>query len=118
MGFSPQLLRYFDDNSHRGRLEPADRRSEAENPVCGDWLVMTARIDERQLAEVRFQARGCVAAVACAAALAEALEGLTLEQAGQVDLRAAALQRIERLPEASGHALELALKAGQKLIRS
>ncbi len=117
LGFSPQLLRYFDDNSRRGRLEPADRLSEAENPVCGDWLVLTARVETQQLAQVRFQARGCVAATACAAALAEALEGLTWEQADGLDLRVAILQRIERLPEASGHAIELAVTAGQKLIQ-
>ena len=59
---------------------------------------------------IRFLAKGCVPAMACASAVTELVQGKTLEEARQ--LRSEDLvQTIGSLPEASAHASQLAMEA-------
>jgi nitrogen fixation NifU-like protein len=114
---SPELLKYFQQSERAGEALPADARVELENPVCGDRLVLSARVADGKLVEVRFLARGCVAAIGCAAALCEKLEGGTLESAQRYS-REELLRDVGGLEPASRHAAALALEARDSLIRA
>ncbi len=51
------------------------------NPVCGDTLALTLRIEDERIAEARFQTEGCTASVATSSILTEMVTGLTLDEA-------------------------------------
>lgn len=58
-----------------GRLDGEGvTRAVAENPACGDVLVLYGARRDGKLV-LRFEARGCWAVAACASACCEALEG-------------------------------------------
>jgi len=61
-----------------GRLEPADAAAVGHNPLCGDSLSLTLRIDGETLREVRFNGQGCAISVASASMMSEAVTGKSL----------------------------------------
>jgi len=60
-----------------GRVEPADASAAGHNPLCGDRLNVTVRLDGDKLADVRFEGQGCAISVASASLMTEAVRGRT-----------------------------------------
>ena len=60
-----------------GRLEPADAAAVGHNPLCGDALSLTLRLDGERLSELRFNGQGCAISVASASLMTEAVAGKT-----------------------------------------
>ena len=113
--YSPQVLDHFQNPRNPGIVPDADARVEIENPACGDVLELTARILNGRIEDIRFRAKGCVAAMACASALTEIVSGIPVSDAQQVQ-REEVLQKVGGLPEASGHAAYLAIDALRELL--
>lgn len=59
---------------HRGSVPDATHRLEAENPLCGDTLSIEMRVEGDQIAEVRFEGRGCAISLAAAELLIDRIE--------------------------------------------
>ncbi len=89
---------------------------EIENPACGDVLQLTVRISDGSIAEVRFLAKGCVPAMACASALTELLREKSLDEVRTLT-REDLIEKVGGLPEASTHASYLAMDAMAALLR-
>ena len=113
--YSEQVLDHFQHPRNAGDLANADAVVEIENPACGDVLRLAGRVEDGKLAEVRFLARGCVAAVAASSAVTELLTGKTLEEA-QALPREELLTRLGSLPAESMHATHLAIDAARALL--
>ena len=108
--YSAQLLDHFQNPRNAGDIADADATAEIENPACGDVLRLTFKVTAERIVQVRFKAKGCVAAIACASALTELVVGKTLQEAQKLrreDVSAA----VGGLPQASTHAAQLALDA-------
>jgi nitrogen fixation protein NifU and related proteins len=58
-----------------GRLDPADAAADGHNPLCGDQLHVSLRLQGERLADVRFEGRGCAISVASASLMSEAVKG-------------------------------------------
>ena len=114
--YSPQVLDHFQNPRNPGVVPDADARVEIENPACGDVLELTARVANGRVEEIRFRAKGCVAAMACASALTEIVSGISVSDARQVQ-REEVLAKVGGLPEASGHAAYLAIDALRELLK-
>ena len=108
--YSPQLLDHFQNPRNAGEVLNPDATVQIENPACGDILKLSIRVADRRIAEIRFRAKGCVPAIACASLLTELLLGSTIEVARNLR-REDLLLKIGGLPEASLHASHLALDA-------
>jgi len=67
-------------------------------------------MSDHRIAEIRFLAKGCVPAMACASLLTELVQGKTLEEAKKLS-REELVTAIGGLPEASTHASHLAIDA-------
>jgi nitrogen fixation NifU-like protein len=114
--YSPQVLDHFQNPRNPGTVSNADARVEIENPACGDVLELSAKIEGGRIEEIRFRAKGCVAAMACASALTEIISGISVTDARQVQ-REEVLKKLGGLPEASGHAAYLAIDALHELLK-
>src|SRR5262249_23262534 len=100
--FSPTLLDHFEHPPNAGTLAAAPAEVQVSNPACGDILQLSARIEHRQIAEVRFLCRGCTTAIACASLLTEKLQGKSLEEAGAITALELS-EELGSLPEATFH---------------
>ena len=114
--YNARILDYFETPRNAGELPAPAITVEATNPVCGDILRLWLLVDAGQIREIRFKAKGCVAAIPSGSMLTELVKGKSLEEAGLLsaaDLSAA----LGGLPEASGHAAELAEEALKSALR-
>jgi NifU-like protein involved in Fe-S cluster formation len=113
--YSPQVLDHFQNPRNAGELQNADARVRTENPACGDVLELSAKVTDGRITEVRFRAKGCVSAMACASALTELISGSSIAEARWLK-REDLLLKIGELPQASEHAAYLAIDALQALL--
>ena len=108
--YSQQLLDHFEHPRNAGELAGANARVRVENPACGDILELSIRVVGGRIEEVRFLAKGCVAAMACGSLITEMISGKTIQE-GSAIRREAVVEGIGGLPSASGHAAQLAVDA-------
>lgn len=108
--YSPQVLDHFEYPRNAGTVADADASARIENPACGDVLELTVKVKEGRIAEIRFRAKGCVAAMACASAVTELVSGKTVQKARKLS-REDVLGAVGGLPAASSHASHLAIDA-------
>jgi nitrogen fixation NifU-like protein len=108
--YSPQLLDHFEHPRNAGEVANPDASVQIENPACGDILKLTLRVENDRIREIRFRAKGCVPAMACASLLTELVRGRTPVEARRLR-REELVQAIGGLPEASAHASHLAIDA-------
>ena len=76
----PLLLDHFQNPRNAGTLPPPAVTVDVMNPICGDSLRLAVLWEAGVAHEVRFQARGCTASIACASALTELLVGRPLAE--------------------------------------
>jgi nitrogen fixation NifU-like protein len=106
--YSAQLLDHFQNPRNAGDIPAADATAEIENPVCGDVLRLTLKIEAERIAAIGFKAKGCVPSMACASALTELIAGRTINEARSLR-RDTLIGAVGGVPEASTHAAQLAL---------
>jgi NifU-like protein involved in Fe-S cluster formation len=119
--YSPKLLDHFQNPRNAGEVEAPDATARLENPACGDILELSARFDQaklegKRIVDIRFRAKGCVPAMACASALTELIQGKSIEQARQLS-REDLVRKVGGLPQASAHASHLAMDTLAALLR-
>lgn len=114
--YSRQVLDHFEHPRNAGVVDSPDASAQVENPACGDILKLTAKLTDGRIADVKFQAKGCVPAIACGSVLTELLIGKTVQEAASVS-REELVQNLGGLPEASTHAVHLAIDALSALLK-
>ncbi len=72
---SAELLEHFQNPRNVGQLAAPAITVDVSNPACGDMLRLAARFEDDRVAEVRYQVRGCTAAIGAGSALTEWMVG-------------------------------------------
>ena len=108
--YSPELLDHFEHPRHAGELADATASARVENPACGDVLELSVKVVDHRIDDIRFRAKGCVPAMACASAISELAKGRSIEDARAIQ-RDDVVSAVGGLPPASGHAAQLAIDA-------
>lgn len=71
---------------------------------------LAIKISGNQITDIRFRARGCVAAIAAGSCLTEMVKGRSISQA-RIIKREELVKELDGLPNASSHASHLAMDA-------
>jgi nitrogen fixation NifU-like protein len=108
--YSPAVLDHFKNPRNAGELPGATAEVEVTNPVCGDILQFSVRVQDGRITEARFKTRGCVAAIACASYLTEFVRGKSAAEVCDTTPQQVA-DGLGGLPPATHHAAELACEA-------
>jgi nitrogen fixation NifU-like protein len=108
--FTDAVLDHFRNPRNAGELPGADAVVEVSNPVCGDILQLSVRVEGQRIAEVRFLCRGCTTAIACASFLTERLQSRTLAESASVTPESLSTA-LGGLPPATFHGAQLAADA-------
>ncbi len=130
--YSAELLDHFQSPRNAGAIEDPDSSAQLENPACGDILELSLRLENKRLenkslektnleatriADIRFRAKGCVPTIACGSAIAELVNGKTVDEARHLR-REQLVQKLGGLPPASEHASHLAMDTLAALLRN
>jgi len=113
--YSAAVMDHFQNPRNVGTLEAATATISVENPVCGDILELSARMEAGRIAEARFRTRGCVTAMACSSLLTELLRGKTPAEVRGITPEQLS-EALGGLPQATFHAAQLARDAVQALV--
>jgi NifU-like protein involved in Fe-S cluster formation len=114
--FNEIILEHFKNPHNAGDLADANASAEVSNPVCGDVLRLSARVERGRIAEARFQTQGCVVAIAASSLLTDLLVGKSKEDARRI-LPQSIADELGGLPPATFHAAQLCCDAVTALIR-
>jgi nitrogen fixation NifU-like protein len=105
-----KILEHFRNPHNAGNLADPSAVVEASNPVCGDTMRLSVRVQDGRVAEARFKAQGCVASIAAGSVLTDLLADRSLCDAREI--KAGAISRaLGELPPGTMHAAELAIDA-------
>ena len=58
-----------------GTLAGSAARADGHNPLCGDRLTVTLRLDGERIEDIRFEGKGCAISTASASLMTEAVKG-------------------------------------------
>jgi SUF system NifU family Fe-S assembly protein len=79
--YSEIVLDHAQNPRNQGPLPAANARGYQMNPVCGDTLALSLRIEADSIVEARFEAQGCTASMATSSVLTEMVTGMSLDDA-------------------------------------
>ena len=72
---------HFMNPRNVGEIEDADGIGEVGNPVCGDMMTFSIKVDDDdRLSDVKFKTFGCGAAIAVSSMVTEMAKGKTLDE--------------------------------------
>src|SRR5271157_5827248 len=109
------ILDHFRSPRNAGTLPDATASVEAKNPVCGDILQLSVRLEDGRIAAVRFKTQGCVASIAASSVLTELLKGKAPSEARTITAEQIS-GALGGLPPATFHAAQLAADAIKELL--
>jgi nitrogen fixation NifU-like protein len=74
------IIDHYKNPQYRGHLDPNDIHFEDDNPLCGDHIEVTLRVDaDGRIADARFDGKGCAISQASADLLLESIIGKPVE---------------------------------------
>jgi nitrogen fixation NifU-like protein len=79
--YTEQVMEHFRNPRNVGEIENPDGTGEVGNPVCGDMMKITIRVEGGRIADVKFKTLGCGAAIATSSITTEMAKGKTLDEA-------------------------------------
>ena len=72
------ILDHYKNPRNHGLLDPADAQAEGQNPLCGDEILVSVRLDDAGvIEEVGFDGRGCAISQAATSMLSDLVKGRT-----------------------------------------
>jgi len=79
--YREQIIERYKNPQFRGHLDPHDIQFEDDNPLCGDHIEITIRVDgDDKVTEAAFEGKGCAISQASADLLVESVQGKSLEE--------------------------------------
>jgi nitrogen fixation NifU-like protein len=79
--YRENILEHGTNPHNKGILDPADIDYEASNPLCGDRLRLTLRLDDQgRISEIGWDGQGCAISQAAASMLGEEILGKTMDE--------------------------------------
>jgi NifU-like protein involved in Fe-S cluster formation len=109
LAYSTQFKDHLAHPRNAGELPDANAVADEKNPVCGDRLRLSLRVENDRIDAARYLAYGCPPTLVCGSVLTELIIGKTTEEAKQIT-RTDILNAIGGLPSRKHHAAALAIE--------
>jgi len=109
VAYSEIFKDHLENPRNAGELSDATAVGEETNPICGDSIRLSLRLEEGRIADVRFLAYGCAPTLACGSTLTELLKGKTIAEATALT-RKDIVDAVGGLPARKQHAAALAIE--------
>ncbi len=108
--YSEKVMEHFRNPRNVGEIPDADGVGTVGNPVCGDMMTVTIKVNDDKLVDVKFKTFGCGAAIATSSMITELAKGKTLEEALEITKKDVA-DALDGLPPIKMHCSNLAADA-------
>jgi nitrogen fixation NifU-like protein len=106
--YTEKVMDHFNNPRNVGVIDDADGVGEVGNPVCGDVMKITIKVDDSDhITDIKFQTLGCGAAIATSSIVTEMAKGMTIQDAAAITKKQVA-DELGGLPPAKMHCSVLA----------
>jgi nitrogen fixation NifU-like protein len=85
------ILAHHRQPHHRGTLDAPDGIATRHNPLCGETLTVSVRVDGDRIVDVRFDGESCSIGRASASMMTDRVAGLTAAEVASLTSQVAAL---------------------------
>jgi len=109
-------MEHFKNPRNVGEIPDADGVGEVGNPICGDMMKITIKVENDRIQDIKFLTFGCGAAIAVSSMVTEMAKGKTLEEAKKITNKSVA-DALEGLPKNKLHCSNLGADALQMAIK-
>jgi len=113
--YTDKVMDHFQNPRNVGEIENADGSGTVGNPVCGDIMKITIKVESDRLKDIKFKTFGCGAAIATSSMVTEMARGKTLDEAMEITNKMVA-DILGGLPPNKMHCSNLAADALHKAI--
>jgi nitrogen fixation NifU-like protein len=113
--YSQKVMDHFTNPRNVGEVENPDGVGMVGNPICGDVMKLSIKVEDNRIVEAKFKTFGCGAAIATSSMVTELVKGKTLEEAMEISNKAVA-EALDGLPANKMHCSNLAADALHKAI--
>lgn len=113
--YTEKVMDHFSNPRNVGEVENANAVGQVGNPVCGDVMNISMRIENDVIQDVKFKTFGCGAAVATSSMATELVKGKTVDEALALTNKAVT-EALDGLPPQKLHCSVLAEEAIQAAI--
>lgn len=108
MLYTDKVMDHFNNPRNVGVIDDADGVGEVGNPVCGDVMKITIKVDDTDhITDLKFQTLGCGAAIATSSIVTELAKGMSIQDAVKISKKQVA-EELGGLPPAKMHCSVLA----------
>jgi nitrogen fixation NifU-like protein len=106
--YSDKVMDHFNNPRNVGVIDDADGVGEVGNPICGDVMKITIKVDDTDhITDLKFQTLGCGAAIATSSIVTELAKGMSIQDAAAITKKQVA-EELGGLPPAKMHCSVLA----------
>ncbi|MDI6725854.1 MAG: iron-sulfur cluster assembly scaffold protein [Smithellaceae bacterium] len=116
MEYSHKVREHLNNPRNVGKIESPDGIGDGGNPVCGDMMTIMIRVKEEKIDDIRFETRGCGAAIAVSSMVTDLAKGKTIEEAMKITSQLVA-EELGGLPKNNLHCANLGVDTLQQAIR-
>ncbi|HHY33557.1 MAG TPA: Fe-S cluster assembly scaffold protein NifU [Firmicutes bacterium] len=113
--YSQKVMDHFTNPRNVGEVENPDGVGMVGNPICGDVMKLSIKVEGNRIVDAKFKTFGCGAAIATSSMVTELVKGKTLEEAMEISNKAVA-EALDGLPANKMHCSNLAADALHKAI--
>ncbi len=113
--YSEKVMDHFTKPRNIGEVSDPSGVGEVGNPVCGDMMKFTIKVNNDRIEDVKYLTFGCGAAIAVSSMVSEMAKGKTLEEAKKITNKQVA-KELGGLPGNKMHCSNLGADALHKAI--
>jgi len=113
--YNEKVMDYFMNPRNVGEIPDADGTGTVGNPVCGDIMTFTIKVENNRIKDVKFKTFGCGAAISVSSMVTEMAKGMTLDEAMKLNNTQVA-EKLGGLPKNKLHCSNLGADALHKAI--
>jgi nitrogen fixation NifU-like protein len=103
-------MEHFRNPQNVGEIENADGVGKVGNPVCGDIMELSIKVNGNVIEDAKFRTFGCGAAIATSSIVTELVKGKTVDEALEITNKAV-VEALGGLPPVKMHCSVLAEQA-------
>jgi len=115
IGYTEKVMDHFMHPRNVGTVADADGVGLVGNPVCGDLMEVSIKVEKDVITDIKFKTFGCGSAIATASMVTELARGKTLDEAEKISRQDVA-DELDGLPPRKMHCSNLAADALHKAI--
>ena len=78
--YRENIIDHYKHPHNHGTIGNADIRQTENNPLCGDVVTVSLKLNEGKVKDIKFEGRGCAISQAATSMLTDDIKGKTLEE--------------------------------------